>query len=354
MQQRRISISLIIAATVGASLLFTSTIKQLLPSSLSDVQGRLLPLRSDAEYISHDSLRSDSLDLKQDAESSTHNCQFVFIIGVEGALHHELSPILKKMAQLQKDPITGQSYKTPSDIDQQTFKRAIYSMDGLPSAEQASDFMSKICPSDGLKRIYFDGKTTSPLGLKNHDKKWSKMTPLEISLTPLANNEPTNFKNMVEAYSPYADIKFIVLHRPYLETIAHHRRRDGGVIGHSNVIRGHMILLREFLDTHISDKSGERLWTVFCTQSMLLKNYETQEEAQVARRNVIGHLANFLGWPQAECPSCFDEWPETTNNRADRLDVKDVEVLFDHIKSLVGVWPPRDDTVPVDPRFCQL
>jgi len=364
--RRRAALAAILVATFAASVLFCFRSKDLSSSlrgrrllSLSQLTDpKSVSRRSDAaddaeNLYAYDMLRSGNAIGTYNGgalSAARENCQFVFVIGVEGTIHHGFAPILHKMAVLQVGRETALSnVEDKANRQFATFKRAIFSANGRPTNEEVANTMGKLCPNDGRKHIYLDGKSW-PSGLGNRDPKWKDMTPLEISVTETARNEPMNLYDVVDAYSPYADIKFVVLHRPYLATVASHKKWDGGAMGHSNVLRGHMLLLREFLDTHMYDRaSGARLWTVLCTEQIMSKNYETEEEAAEARGLAIRHLAYFLGWKNAlDCPDCFDGWRESTKDPLKALGTNTVQALFDHMKSLVGVWPPIDETMTAE------
>ena len=169
------------------------------------------------------------------------------------------------------------------------------------------------------------------------------MTPQEIANSESGQNQPTNLYEFYKSYSEYADVKFLVLHRPYLETIASHATWDGGPIVHSNIIRGFMMILRRFLDTHIVDPtSGQRLWLLICVEKHFAKYYNFNEPAVAdARRKMLYEVATFLGWPVKDCPRCFDSWHESTKDYAATLGVENLKVLEEHRMSMEGIWPPN-------------
>ena len=160
---------------------------------------------------------------------------------------------------------------------------------------------------------------------------------------------------------PYADIRFVVLHRPYLETVASHMDQDGTVEQHSNVLRGFMLLLRRFLDDHPRDPlapPGDRrkTWTLVCVERLKSSFYGDVGGAAAAwdegRRQIASHLAEFLGWDnnrgtEDECPDCFDGWVESGRNKVAELGEDNVHVLLDHMRKLGGIWPPEvEDPLP--------
>ena len=59
-------------------------------------------------------------------------------------------------------------------------------------------------------------------------------------------------------------------------------------------------------------------------------------------------MANFLGWPVKDCPDCFGNWRESSKVPARLLGPGNMNILFDHMSALEGVWPPKrsDDVLP--------
>jgi hypothetical protein len=169
------------------------------------------------------------------------------------------------------------------------------------------------------------------------------MTPEEIANSETGKNQPTDLYRFYKAYKPYAEVKFLVLHRPYLETIASHVGWDTGPVVHSNIIRGFMIILRRFLDAHMIDpKSGEQLWLLICVEKHFAKYYQ-YNDAMVAegRRKMLHDVATFLRWPVTECPHCFDSWHESTKDYEATLGRENLQTLGDHMKAMEGIWPPN-------------
>eukprot|EP00804_Cyclotella_cryptica_P023953 CCRYP_010061-RA/>CCRYP_010061-RA protein AED:0.37 eAED:0.37 QI:0/-1/0/1/-1/1/1/0/85 len=74
------------------------------------------------------------------------------------------------------------------------------------------------------------------------------MTMRQIAELEVATSHPVNLYQFMELYRPYAQIQFVVLHRPFLETVESHMDWDGGWEGHSHLIRGFMLLLQMLLE----------------------------------------------------------------------------------------------------------
>lgn len=162
----------------------------------------------------------------------------------------------------------------------------------------------------------------------------------EIASSDEALQQPMNLTAFIEAYSPYADIKFVVLHRPFLDTIASHSQWDGGPEIHSNIIRAFMLILGRFLNNYRFDLvNGSPLWKLVCVERITAKNYDTREDVIAVRNDFIANLSNFLGWPNGDCPHCFDSWRDSRKNALGILGPY-ADMMREHMKVLDGVWPP--------------
>ena len=178
---------------------------------------------------------------------------------------------------------------------------------------------------------------------------WLNMTKEEIASSALAIEHPVNLYKFVELYGDYAEIKFIVLHRPFLETIASHSDWDESVVRHSNLIRGFMLILRRFLDVYDANKEGKMTWTIVCVERLMSQffQYDSKTGTQIdheawnaARQHIISYLVDFLGWPQKECSNCFDSWKESSNDKIKAFKEDELVSLLDHMKEIEGIWPP--------------
>jgi hypothetical protein len=300
------------------------------------------------------------IDLKM-REETRKNCQIIYVLGVEGATHHGFAPILEYLANSQMDE-AGIPYNVVM------FSRALkFGLFGwfnkvhglrlgfsdtppLDDPELVKRVIADICPADGRKHIIVEDNSF-PCGQEDDKRsyrvhrqhEWLGMSPEEIANSESGQNQPLNLNAFYRAYSPYAEVKFLVLHRPYLETIASHADWDEGPIIHSNIIRGFMIILRRFLDSHLIDpKTGKQLWHLICVEKHFAKFYNFNDMAVAeARRNMLHGVAQFLNWPVKECPHCFDSWHESTKDYAATLGQENLQVLDQHMKSMEGIWPPN-------------
>lgn len=291
---------------------------------------------------------------------SRQRCQIVYILGVEGATHHGFIPILENLARNQVDHATNTPYHV--DTDPRALKAGLFGWFyrskierwGFKITPEVDDpeFVQHVvrdsCPDDGAKHVLVEwasfpsGHEDDPRSYRVHrSHEWLQMTPEEVANSDEALSHPTSMNAFYQAYSPYVDIKFVVLHRPFLETIASHRDWDGGPEVHSNIIRGFMLMLRRFLDTHLFDLvTGSRLWRLVCVERIMAKNYDSEHDVKAARKRVLGSMTEFLGWPNGDCPHCFDDWRESTKDPLAVLGEESVPMLREHMTWLEGVWPP--------------
>lgn len=320
----------------------------------------------DDDYMSADKYISP-LEVKDasDPEMSPRSrCQIVYLLGVEGTMHHGVEPIIATLAASQTDPETGLAYAVHSKS--KDLRYGLFAPTGsrlgfeepppMDDPSLVKKVVSAICPNDGRRHIVIEA-ASFPCGGKfrvsrgNGSRAWRQMTPEAIANSELALEHPTNLYKFYNAYSQHADVKFIALHRPFLETIASHRTWDTGPIPHSNIIQGFLILHSRFLDTHKIDPiSGDRVWTVVRVEKLSVKyhglwrNRKDRRQALEARKDMIRQVATFLGWKKVECKSCFDSWRDSTTDYSQVFEPKLLKVLTEHKESLNGIWPPAEAT----------
>mmetsp|Transcript_25426 Transcript_25426/g.45969 ORF Transcript_25426/g.45969 Transcript_25426/m.45969 type:complete len:395 (+) Transcript_25426:117-1301(+) len=377
--RRRISIlALLLALTAAASfLLISNTNSSLDNNSVPDLdrQRRIYADKTLARFFDPKSVTPRNSNpihvhdpVNHDSSVVRKNCQVIYVLGVEGSIHHGFMPVIKSLAEQQVDPITGTPYQVVKGHD--ALRAAIFGSKHntdvpMNDPHLVQSTLDQICPSphESWKHHVIIEGNSFPSGGADNEKldfrvrrqwDWIDMTTNEIASSESALNHPTNLHQFYDAYGPYVDIKFIVLHRPYVETIASHLGFDRGPEGHSNVISGFMILLSQFLMGHMysgpavdaeddtNNIGGAPLWTIVCADKLSLKQYDTQKKLDGAREHVLGYLANFLGWPQRSCPRCFDKWKESNKASVEeRMNTKTANTLWEHAKALEGVWPPR-------------
>jgi hypothetical protein len=286
-------------------------------------------------------------------------------------------PVIRSLAESQVDPVTG----TPYDIvkGHEALRDAIFGskQHDLPLNDPGlvQSTLERMCPPPNeswKKRVVLEGNSFpsgNPDDLRlpfrvRRQRDWMDMTPEQIATSDSALNHPTNLYQFYDAYSDYVDIKFIVLNRPYLDTVASHTDFDKGPEGHSNVISGFLVMLSRFLMGHMyaavpsdvaaaasdgDDQAVAPLWSIVCAEQLSSRQHETPQQARAARDRVLVNLAKFLGWPQRSCPRCFDKWKESAKTSpVDRMGEEATQILLEHAKALEGIWPPRrvEDDLP--------
>lgn len=316
----------------------------------------------------------ESNDLQQQLLLNRDHCQIIYIVGVEGSVHHGITPIIQHLASIQNDV----TLTYPNRVLRSAIFGFSHNDRSLTDPTMVRDTIHEICPPLDNKHHVIIEDLSFPSGAINdkrtyriHRQTWWYTSSMEqIALSETALNHPTNLQSFVQSYSPYANIKFIVLHRPYIETIISHAEHDGGLVQHSNVIRGYLLLLRRFLDSiksmpNIVPINGGRerqqqqqqqlLWTLLCVEQLKLSHYNNDVTARdEARKHILIQLANFLGWNYAEeCNNCYNHWIESTRDHVAELgsmnnsNNSNVGVLLEHMRTLTGIWPPEmEDALP--------
>lgn len=297
------------------------------------------------------------------SEEQRRRCQIIYVLGVEGTMHHGVEPIIEALARHQIDQETNIPYNVRIKSDDLRYGLFAYpeghfgynDMNPPPINDPSlvSKVHSAICPDDNRHHIIIES-TSFPSGGKFHSMSrirrqsaWHQMTPESIANSHSALNHPTNLYEFFDAYSPYAQIKFVVLHRGFLETVASHKNFDGDALTHANVIHGYLILLGRFLDSHRyynNAAQDEKLWTVFNTDAISAKYYSDNNELEKARQETINKLQQFLGWStEVNWRDCFHSWVDSSSNYVTLLGNKNVKLLTKQMEDLEEIWPPPQD-----------
>ncbi|KAL7504226.1 hypothetical protein ACHAXN_001919 [Cyclotella atomus] len=318
----------------------------------------------DDDYMSSDKYISttDERGVLDDDLSPRSRCQIVYLLGVEGTMHHGVEPIIATLAASQTDPETGTAFAVHSkskDLRYGLFaptgsRLGFDSPPAMDDPKFVKKVISSICPNDGRKHIVIEA-ASFPCGGKfrvsrgNGSRVWREMTPEAIANSEMALEHPTNLYKFYDAYSKYAEVKFLALHRPFLETIASHRTWDSGPIPHSNIIQGFLILHKRFLDVHKTDPiTGDNVWTVIHVEKLSTKyhglwhNRKERKQALEARKDMIRNVATFLGWPKVTCKQCFESWRDSTTDYSQVFEPELLKILTEHKESLSGIWPPDE------------
>ena len=314
------------------------------------------------------------------------NCQIIYITGVEELTRQSIGPVIESLALNQIDPDTSLKYYV--DVEQLSYNpldwlhgaaRREWGFDNMTNIHDPISVVKESCPNDGLKHVYIKWASFPRFhediiqAYRNLRAPFLKLTNTqEIENTNTALHYTTDMSQFIKAYSPYVDIKFIVLHRPLLEIVASFGDWDGGptmykiadkeirvetppnrmkMIEHSDIVGGFMLMLRNFLDQSVNTAIGRSSWILVCVQRLLSKNYYYRKDLLKARRNVMMQLTTFLGWPLSDCPHCFDGWTESSNDPLEGLEEEDLAMLVENMKYLEMAWPPPGEE-GIDEQQC--
>jgi len=306
-------------------------------------------------------------------EASRKNCQFIIVLGTEGSLQNDIEPIFSSLASLQPNSL----YIHPRSADSpelDLFRRTFYNLvehygpprleELAPHPEMVRKRMEALCPptinngdgqEDGERRRIYYGDIPFPYGSINSPGRmdaWQDMTVEEIAQDVLDSGRPTNLQTMLQVFGPYADIKFIALHRPYLDTIAHFAHKDGGAVLHSKMIAGHMMAFSQFLNAHPIDRyTNSKLWMVLCLHQLWSTSYQSVEDIIAGRQRIVERIANFLGWriigstteEDDDGEDFFGHWHEKHKDPLTKLGFENMDEIRKHVQLLEGVWPPGEE-----------
>jgi hypothetical protein len=202
-------------------------------------------------------------------------------------MHHGISPVIIELAKQQSDPKSGSPHHV--QFESRHLRYGLFgwpewvgrefNFDKVPAIDDpilVRKVIDVICPDNGQHHVVIEG-TSFPAGddsSRTHLRvrrsvEWQKLSPEEIAVSRTALSHPINLDKFYDAYHRSAEIKFIVLHRPYLETIGSHPDYDSGPITHSNIIQGFLIIPSRFLNAHRYDKlNGEKVWSIFFMEEL--------------------------------------------------------------------------------------
>lgn len=215
------------------------------------------------------------------------NCQEIHVIGLEGVGHHGFGPVLNQLAFQTPEIVILRRTSGPGGINiAKGIKEANYSQvaEGFRFRAEACLRQTKTCVSFGgcsypCSRSPFTSKLKSV-------KRWE---PKHLSYL-LRVGHPIHISKWFAAASKHCDIRFVLLHRNFVETVFTHRTWDTGVRGHSEVL----LLFAEYIDVmlkHIPQSSWVR--------------FDYEDFWSFRREEALKALVHFLGW-EANVQKAFE------------------------------------------------
>ncbi|KAL7550441.1 hypothetical protein ACHAWF_013674 [Thalassiosira exigua] len=283
------------------------------------------------------------------------NCQIVYVLGVEGAGHQRITPILKKLIERQSESQTGSRYVYHEARDSLVQKAVFGHMarrSAVSDLELVNELLRSICPNDGARHVLlldtsFPSKSVDRGSYYRvgRQKQWTDMGVTEIAESETALNHPVNLRQFYKAYSPHADVRFVALSQPLMVSIAEHPKLDGGPEQHTAVMSGYLLLLRQFLDW-LGRTAGKKNWTLLCMEE-LSEQFHHGNMAKVvsSHTDMVRNIAHFLGWPVDQCVGCLpDLEAKVVYNSTRKLEGEDIRLPLELINMkkevLKGIWPP--------------
>jgi len=213
--------------------------------------------------------------------------------------------------------------------------------------------IDRLCPDDGKTHVIIEDLDVMYRWIDREHrlrirgkKKWSAMSMHDIVESQDAMSYPRNLELFLEAYSLFAEIHFVAIHRPFLDSLASHENWYQNINLYSNLIGGFMMILNLFLDGHTHDEvTGRKLWTLICLERLTSKYYNGNEDKMnFGRQEFLHHMVEFLSWDQSECKDCWSSWKEDSETNFDPNSVESnwMEILEVRRKELAEEWPsPR-------------
>ncbi|KAL7526196.1 hypothetical protein ACHAWF_001673 [Thalassiosira exigua] len=284
-----------------------------------------------------------------DGIARRENCQIVYALGVEGAGQRKIAPLLKKLVERRTDAARYHPARDPR------VQKAVFGHKARRKAvddpELVKELLRSICPNDGAPHVLVLSTSFPSKGAArgfyrvDRQTEWADMAISDVAKSETARNHPVNLREFYEAYSPHADVRFVVLSTPLMRAVSEHPNLDGGPHQHAVVLSGYLQLLREFLDW-LDGTAGGNAWTMLCMEE-LSEEFAHGDVAQLvsSHRNVAKSLSHFLGWPADRCSDCFPEFegPAAGNStgKAQREDARLPRELINMKRELLKeIWPP--------------
>ncbi len=286
-----------------------------------------------------------------------HKCQIIYVLGVEGGLQREVTTVLDTLARQQRDRETNKPHRVllrpkilRKVLTEQSTEGETTDISSFRDKSMIRQTVDRLCPDDGKTHVIIEDLDIMYRWIDREHrfrirdkKKLSTMSMHELVESQDAMSYHHNLELFLEAYNPFAEIQFVALHRPFLDSLASHQNWYQDINLHSNLIGGFMIAVNNFLDSHTYDEvTGRRLWTLICLERLTSKHYNgNDEELNLAREDFLRHVVEFLSWDQSECKNCWSSWKEENEHYFDQNSVESnwMEILEGRREELATKWP---------------
>lgn len=291
---------------------------------------------------------SDPNNNSSSQEPFSHpNCQIIYVVGVEGSMHHGVSEVIRRFASRQVNN-QGEPYKV--HFRDYLFRSTIRwnsetTMDTSPQILKQS--MDKLCPRNDNKTHVIIEDKSFPAGM---DTPIKGETSSEVASFLKMNPKPVDLIAFAQMFAPYANVKFVVLHRPFVNTVASHNAWHGGTKGHSIVLLGHLKYLAQLFGG--KGTVGGAPWTLLCVNWLSGRN---NDKTAAPRKRILESLSQFFEWQHSDCPRCFDTWRDSSKDPQQVVGENAFRMLHNLRDELKGIWPPAfdGDGIP-EQRNCPL
>ncbi len=157
------------------------------------------------------------------------NCQIVYVLGVEGSIHHGVTPILRNLASHQVQYVDGavddnSAGSDPSRYDvnyaDRRLRSALFGFSrnarSMDNPKMVRHTMRQLCPDDGLHHVILEdlsfpsGEYDDARTYRIHRQRWWYQSTMEqIAMSETALNHPFNLDKFYEAYSVRGSLFFV-------------------------------------------------------------------------------------------------------------------------------------------------
>ena len=259
------------------------------------------------------------------------HCQILYGIGIEGSKHHGVDQLLQILARQQRD---ASGRRCQVHVRSPVFRSVVRwypSSDARSEEQHALDrnaVMEQLCPRDRGCNVILEDKSF-PSG-RGHRKGWQKLSqPSQVAESLEKHPHPLDLHKFVRDFEPHADVRFLVLHRPFVASaVSHWHFSKESQLGQNGALHGCLLFLAQVLRDTLAP------WKVLCISQLDGADDENQ------RAKILAGLTRFLQWPQPHCPYCFSHWYASRKNPASIVGQETYEALLKERDEIATFWPP--------------